>query len=444
MNHKNSRYPLALKLAVSLGEEKAMYSAQELHKIPTSTLSDWRKKSPDFFYNQMLDTGEQQDLIKLFNRQMKNKNREKELLDTYVAFINFIKTAMGEKSFDKFLSKNRLKYVAYVESLPKLITRKHFLKITNVSTTRFSSWELEANVHCLSSADNVCVKRRPRQLTQKERDNIQKIVEKGGPNKYAVWAINLKSGKLKFGITTFYKYSKGLKTEHQMRKAPRKANLVRASRLHEIWHADISVFKTLDGVKHYFYCVMDNFSRAVLAWRLADKIDDEISVAVLQEAFENSNPIQPTIKVENGQEELAVLKYMTDGGSENKKIQSKIVFAVNHLVAWKNIRSSNSMIERVFHTMKNEYKYILYSSDFTELKAILEQTINAYMDRPHSQLGIYSPREVMLRRSGWFDEKSALKDGAMKRLHSNRNNGCKNCSCSDKSSCLKEDQLVQS
>ena len=178
MNHKNSRYPLALKLAVSLGEEKAMYSSQELHKIPTSTLSDWRKKSPDFFYNQMLDTGEQQDLIKLFNRQMKNKDREKELLDTYVAFINFIKTAMGEKSFDKFLSKNRLKYVAYVESLPKLITRKHFLKITNVSTTRFSSWELEANVHCLSSADNVCVKRRPRQLTQKERDNIQKIVEK--------------------------------------------------------------------------------------------------------------------------------------------------------------------------------------------------------------------------------------------------------------------------
>lgn len=35
-------------------------------------------------------------------------------------------------------------------------------------------------------------------------------------------------------------------------------------------------------------------------------------------------------------------------------------------------------------------------------------TINAYMHRPHSQLGIYSPREVMMKRSGWFDEKSAL------------------------------------
>ena len=115
-----------------------------------------------------------------------------------------------------------------------------------------------------------------------------------------------------------------------------------------------------------------------------------------------------------------------------------MTFAVNHLVAWKNIRSSNSMIERVFHTMKNEYKYILYAADFEELNALLEQTINAYMDRPHSQLGIYTPREVMLRRSGWFDEKSALKDGAEKRLKMNRNSGCTNCSCSDTSLCLKE------
>ena len=61
-----------------------------------------------------------------------------------------------------------------------------------------------------------------------------------------------------------------------------------------------------------------------------------------------------------GTEEQATLSYMTDGGSENKRIASKVTFAVNHLVAWKNIRSSNSMIERVFHTMKNEYKYILY------------------------------------------------------------------------------------
>jgi len=438
MNHKNSRYPLELKLAVSLGEERDLYSPDELKQIPRSTLSEWRKKTPDFFYHQMLETEKQKDLIKLFNRQLSNKNREKELLGTYIAFIDFIKASMGEKSFDKFLTNNRMKYVAYVESMPKVVSRKRFLSITNVSATRFSGWELEANIHCISSADNVCIKRRPRQLTQKERSYVKKIVEKGGPNKFAIWAENFKKGKLKLSLSTFYKYTRGMLTEHQKRKAPRSPNLVRAERLHEIWHADISIIKTLDGVKHYLYCVMDNYSRGVLAWRLADRIDDSISVAVLEDAFRNSNPIQPIVKIENATQEQATLKYMTDGGSENKKIDSKVTFAINHLVAWKNIRSSNSMIERVFHTMKNEYKYILFAADFDELKALLEQTINAYMNRPHSQLGIYSPREVMMKRSGWFDEKSALKDGAQKRLNLNRNSGCTNCSCSDKSSCLKE------
>lgn len=132
---------------------------------------------------------------------------------------------------------------------------------------------------------------------------------------------------------------------------------------------------------------------------------------------------------------------MTDGGAENKKIEAKVVFSISHLVAWKNIRSSNSMIERVFHTMKNEYKYILYAEDATELNALLMQTIDAYMDRPHSQLGIYTPREVVMKRDGWFDERRALKDGAEKRLRTNQNSRCINCSCKGMSSCLREGAL---
>ena len=59
MNHKNSRYPLELKLAVSLGEEKQLYSREELLKIPRTTLSEWRRKTPEFFYHQMLETEKQ-------------------------------------------------------------------------------------------------------------------------------------------------------------------------------------------------------------------------------------------------------------------------------------------------------------------------------------------------------------------------------------------------
>ena len=77
MNHKNSRYPLELKLAVSLGEEKQLYSREELLKIPRTTLSEWRRKTPEFFYHQMLETEKQKDLIKLLivNYQIRNEKR---------------------------------------------------------------------------------------------------------------------------------------------------------------------------------------------------------------------------------------------------------------------------------------------------------------------------------------------------------------------------------
>jgi hypothetical protein len=113
----------------------------------------------------MLESSKQEELIRLFDKQLNNKTREKAALDSYMAFIEFIKLAMGEKEFNKFLTKHKVAYVEYVESLPEVITRKRFLKTTGVSATRFSGWELETKVDCHSSADNVCVKRRPREVT---------------------------------------------------------------------------------------------------------------------------------------------------------------------------------------------------------------------------------------------------------------------------------------
>jgi len=36
-----------------------------------------------------------------------------------------------------------------------------------------------------------------------------------------------------------------------------------SNRPHEIWHADIMVMKTLDGIKSYLYFLMDNYSRLI-------------------------------------------------------------------------------------------------------------------------------------------------------------------------------------
>jgi transposase InsO family protein len=37
-----------------------------------------------------------------------------------------------------------------------------------------------------------------------------------------------------------------------------------------MWHIDTTVIRLLDGTRAYLHAVIDNFSRRILAWRVAD------------------------------------------------------------------------------------------------------------------------------------------------------------------------------
>ena len=52
----------------------------------------------------------------------------------------------------------------------------------------------------------------------------------------------------------------------------------------EMWHIDTTVIRLLDGTRTYLHAVIDNFSRRILAWRVADTFAPVNSVAVLLEA----------------------------------------------------------------------------------------------------------------------------------------------------------------
>jgi len=58
----------------------------------------------------------------------------------------------------------------------------------------------------------------------------------------------------------------------------------------QYWHADITIFKTLDNVKQYIYLVVDNYSRKILSWDMADRVSGEIRVQTLREAWDTAKP----------------------------------------------------------------------------------------------------------------------------------------------------------
>jgi transposase InsO family protein len=51
-----------------------------------------------------------------------------------------------------------------------------------------------------------------------------------------------------------------------------------------MWHIDTTVIRLLDGTRAYLHAVIDNFSRRILAWQVADTFALVNSVTVLLDA----------------------------------------------------------------------------------------------------------------------------------------------------------------
>jgi transposase InsO family protein len=71
---------------------------------------------------------------------------------------------------------------------------------------------------------------------------------------------------------------------------------LRTTRADEMWHIDTTVIRLLDGSRAYLHAVIDNFSRRILAWQVAETFAPVNSVAVLVEARRGATP-SPTTPV---------------------------------------------------------------------------------------------------------------------------------------------------
>jgi hypothetical protein len=103
-----------------------------------------------------------------------------------------------------------------------------------------------------------------------------------------------------------------------------------------MWHIDTTVIRLLDGTRVYLHAVIDNFSRRMLAWRVADTFAPVKAVAVLVEAGRNATPSATTPVV------------LADAGVENVNAQvNELITAgvLRRVLAFTELKFSNSMIE---------------------------------------------------------------------------------------------------
>ena len=107
--------------------------------------------------------------------------------------------------------------------------------------------------------------------------------------------------------------------------------------------------RLLDGSKAFLHAVIDNFSRRILAWQLADKFEPTNTIAVLLEAGRGvvGSDEPPTVVADAGVENV------------NKNVDQLIQSGVlRRVLALTELRFSNSMIEAWWRTLKHQWLYL--------------------------------------------------------------------------------------
>lgn len=176
-------------------------------------------------------------------------------------------------------------------------------------------------------------------------------------------------------------------------------------------------------MKYYVYLLMDNFSRFILNYQVSDRVSAEIRMQSIRQACEQY--------IGNRGEEVSLI---VDGGIENNNntvdeyIDSKEV-RLQKLIAGKDIRFSNSMVEAQNKILKYHYLFKHQFHDIHELRKLLNWIIPDYQyKRPHHSLGGLTPYEALngtsLPKNQW---RKQILDARKTRIQQNAKEQCEIC-----------------
>jgi len=257
------------------------------------------------------------------------------------------------------------------------------------------SWylTLKRKNRCRSSVFSLCRIKHPAQLLLRE---VNCIIAYCSDIRFSHWPLASVYHQIhrdhvaNFSLSTFYKYANWL---HIKRPAPAKRRKnhhtgIRAAGPLQILHADSTVFKTADNVKNYIYLAQDNFSRAILAY----KVD---TVCTAQNTFDNLEAVRQQYLIPAG---ITSCQLITDHGSENAGPVKTLTAAhpsITHLIAQHDIAFSNSMIEAANKQLKYRFLYHHHIPDHQALVKYINQAVLDYKNRPHDILHGLTPAEEL-------------------------------------------------
>ena len=196
---------------------------------------------------------------------------------------------------------------------------------------------------------------------------------------------------------------------------------LRTTRADEMWHIDTTVIRLLDGTRVYLHAVIDNFSRRILAWRVADTFAPVNSVAVLLDASRAAAPSDTAPVV------------LADAGVENVNAQVDELIhtgVLRRVLAFTELKFSNSMIEAWWRSLKHQWLFLHSLDSVTTVRRL----VAFYVDEhnrvlPHSAFRGQTPDEMYLGTGATVPADLRARAAAARRarVKANRSASCETC-----------------
>jgi hypothetical protein len=296
-------------------------------------------------------------------------------------------TLSGERLPDG-LAKRRILRAA--ERAHESLPLRAVLRFLGLSPSRFQAWRRRQTA-CTLNDQYSCPRTSPHRLTRAE---IQAIGDTVTSTDYrhvptgtrAVLAQRL--GNVSASPSTWYRLVHKYGWRRPRRRVhPAKPKVgLRTTSPDEMWHIDTTVIRLLDGTHAYLHAVIDNFSRRVLAWRVADTFAPVNSVAVLLDASRGAirSTTAPVVLADAGVENV--------NAEVDELLETGIL---RRLLAFTELRFSNSMIEAWWRSLKHQW-LDLHSLDSV---ATIRRLVTFYVHEhnhvlPHSAFCGQTPDEM--------------------------------------------------
>jgi putative transposase len=277
-----------------------------------------------------------------------------------------------------------------VDRTREFVPLRALLRFLRVSPSRFHAWRRLQHA-CALDDQSSCPHTSPHRLTTPEVRAIEDMVTAPEyrhvpTGTLAVLAQRL--GKVWASPSTWYRLVRKFGWRRpRLRVHPAKPKVgLRATRADEMWHIDTTVIRLLDGTRAYLHAVIDNFSRRILAWRVADTFAPVNSVAVLLEASRAARPSETTPIV------------LADAGVENVNAQVDALLTtgvLRRVLAFTELKFSNSMIEAWWRSLKHQWLFLHSLDSVTTVRRLVEFYVHEHNRvLPHSAFRGQTPDEM--------------------------------------------------